>query len=68
MNHKPQLEAYYSMLFDKANLKCIRVIIKHRHDLFNVSQIQNYLTIGACGAETSTLVISAFSGNALSAL
>jgi len=31
MNHKPQLEPYNSLLFDKANLKCARVIIKHRH-------------------------------------
>ena len=37
MNHKPQLEAYYSMIFYKANLKCIRVIIKHRHEVFTVS-------------------------------
>jgi len=37
MNHKPQLETYYSMLFDKANLKRIRVIIKHRHEVFTVS-------------------------------
>jgi len=38
MNHKPQVEAYNSLLFDKANLKCKRVIIKHRHELINVSQ------------------------------
>ena len=68
MNHKPPLEAYYSMLFDKANLKRIRVIIKHRHEVFTVSSIQIYLTMGARGAETSTLFIAAFSGNAISAL
>ena len=71
MNHKPQLEPYNSLLFDKVNLKRIRVIINHRHELFNVSQNQkvfNYLTIGACGADTSTLFISAFSGSAKSAL
>jgi hypothetical protein len=71
MNHKPQLEPYNSLLFDKANLKCIRVIIKHRHVLFNVSQkllFKNYLTIGACGADRSTLLIAEFSGSAKSAL
>ena len=68
MKHKPQLEAYNSTLFYKANLKCIRVIIKHRHDLFNVSRIKIYFTIGACGADTSTLLIAAFSGNAIIAL
>ena len=68
MNHKPQLEPYNSLLFDKANLKCIRVIIKHRRDLFNVSQFSIYLTIGACGADTSTLLIDAFSGKANKAL
>jgi hypothetical protein len=68
MNHKPQLEAYYSMIFDKVNLKCIRVIIKHRHEVFAVSFLIHYLTIGACGAETSTLLIAAFSGNARRAL
>jgi len=45
MNHKPQLEAYYSLLFDKANLKCMRVIIKHRHQLINVSQQLDFLKI-----------------------
>jgi hypothetical protein len=57
MNHKPQLEPYDSLLFDKANLKCMSVIIKHRHDLFTVSQLSRYFTIGARGAETSTLLI-----------
>jgi len=37
MNHKPQLEPYNSLLFDKANLKRAGVIIKYRHELFNVS-------------------------------
>jgi len=71
MKHKPQLEAYISLLFYKANLKCIRVIIKHRHELINVSQkivLDSYLTIGAFGAETSTLFISEFSGSAIKAL
>ncbi len=47
------------------------MIINHRHELFTVSQNQKvfiYLTIGACGADTSTLFISAFSGSAKSAL
>ena len=68
MNHKPQLEPYNSLLFYRANLKRIRVIIKHRRDLFNVSQFSIYLTIGACGADTSTLLIDAFSGKANKAL
>jgi hypothetical protein len=71
MNHKPPVEAYNSLLFDKANLKRIRVIIKHRHEFINVSQklvLENYLTIGAVGADTSTRLISAFSGRAIKAL
>jgi hypothetical protein len=68
MNHKPQLEPYNSLLFYRANLKWMGVIIKHRHELINVSQSFNYLTIGACGADTSTLFICAFSGSAMSAL
>jgi hypothetical protein len=31
-------------------------------------RFDDYLTIGAFGAETSTLLIAAFSGNAISAL
>jgi hypothetical protein len=31
-------------------------------------QFEFYLTIGACGAETSTFFIAAFSGKAISAL
>ena len=72
MNHKPQLESYDSILFYEANLKCIRVIINYRHELINVSQqsyfYESYLTIGACGADTSTLFIFAFSGSAINAL
>jgi hypothetical protein len=72
MNHKPRLEAYNSLLFDKANLKCMRVIIKYRHEVFTVSLLNpiflNYLTIGACGAETSILFIFEFSGKAIRAL
>ena len=72
MNHKPHLEAYNSTFFYKVNLKRMGVIIKHRHELFNVSpksKLQaNHLTIGACGAETSILFMSAFSGRAITAL
>jgi len=38
MNCKPPVEAYNSMLFDRANLKAIALLIKHRHELFDVSQ------------------------------
>ena len=72
MNHKPHVEAYNSTFFYKANLKRRGVIIKHRHELFNVSKksklLAIHLTIGACGAETSILFMSAFSGSAISAL
>lgn len=38
MNRKPQVEAYNSSLFDKANLNAIELLINHRHELFDVSQ------------------------------
>ena len=74
MNYKPLVEPYNSLLFDEPNLKRLRVIIKHRHGLFNVSffrylkRSKFYLTIGACGADTSIRVTAAFSLSAISAL
>ena len=67
MNLKPHLESYGSLIFYEVNLKRARVIIKHRHEFFNVSQTIKsedifYLTSGACGADRSTLVTLLFSG------
>lgn len=55
------------MLFDKANVKCARILSKYRLALFFRVE-NNYLTIGACGAERSTLLIFEFSGCAIKAL
>ena len=74
MNHKPLVEPYNSLLFDEPNLKRAGAIIKHRHELINVSRhsiffpiSEVYLTIGACGADTSIRSIVAFSESAMSA-
>ena len=55
------------MFFDKANVKRKEVLIKYRHEIFIIFFEKFYLTIGAWGADRSSIVIVEFSGRDINA-